>query len=185
LNTSGNISSAFARHDVALLESRDAATIAARLLADPDGLAATGAAAPRNEAAMTRLLNDALAAGARLWRVRIGENLFGAIVGEDPFAENDQTNSDEVLREIQRGLFVWLDPLHRGDDLGIQLVAETVKRLAEEGRTRLLARPPRSNYAALRILNALEFVYVGEEEELLDTTSEQPTRVRFERTLKS
>ena len=118
MDTSGNISSAFARHDVALLESRDAATIAARLLADPDGLAATGAAAPRNEAAMTRLLNDALAAGARLWLVRIGENIFGAIVGEDPFAENDQANSDEVLREIQRGLFLWLDPQFSVFDTG-------------------------------------------------------------------
>ena len=43
-------------------------------------------------------------------------------------------------------------------------MAEAVRQLELEGRERLVARPPRSNYAALRILNALEFTYLGETE---------------------
>ncbi len=46
------------------------------------------------------------------------------------------------------------------------------------GRERVVAKPPRSNYAALRILNALEFIFVGEEP--VEQTDKEP-RIRFER----
>ena len=62
--------------------------------------------------------------------------------------------------------------------MGIKLVAETIRQLAKEGRERVIAKPPRSNYAALRILNALEFIYVGEEKN--DDSTASP-KVLFER----
>ena len=151
--------------EVALLTEEDSPVIAGRLASDPDGLAATGANAPREETALQRLIKKSIGEGSRLWRVRVGGDLFGAIVGDDPFSAEENR------------LFVWLDPRHRGDDLGIKLVAETIRRLAKEGRERVVAKPPRSNYAALRILNALEFIYVGEED---DDSSADP-KVLFER----
>ena len=42
----------------------------------------------------------------------------------------------------------------------------------------MIAKPPRSNYAALRILNALEFIYVGEEP--VEQQDREP-RIRYER----
>ena len=131
--------------------SEESHLIATRFTHDPSGLAATGSEVPRDIASMRQLIKDSLDRGQRLWRVPLGDDYFAAIVGDDPF------NQDE-----ERRLFIWLDPRHRGDDLGIKVVAEAVRRLESEGRDRLVARPPRSNYAALRILNALEFTYVGE-----------------------
>ena len=137
--------------DVASISGRDAEVVAAKLASDPEGVTATGADAPLEGTALARVLRKALDSGSRLWRVRIGDDLFGAVVGDDPFEPE------------QNGMFIWLDPRHRGNDPGIRLVAETVRRLGEEGRERVIAGPPRSNYAALRILNALEFTFVGEE----------------------
>ena len=125
--------------------------IATRLAHDPSGLAATGNEVPKDIGSMRRLIKTSIEEGRRLWRVPLGDDYFAAIVGEDPFNETEEPR-----------LFIWLDPRHRGDDLGIRVVAEAVRRLESEGRERLVARPPRSNYAALRILNALEFTYVGE-----------------------
>lgn len=136
--------------EVAPIAAEDALVVARRLASDPDGLAATGADAPHDESALARVIEKSIEGGSRLWRVRVGDDLFGAIVGDDPFSTDEQR------------MFVWLDPRHRGDDLGIKLVAMTIRRLAREGRERVVAKPPRSNYAALRILNALEFIYVGE-----------------------
>ena len=125
--------------------------VATKLAHDPSGLAATGNEVPRDIGSMRRLIKGSIEGGRRLWRVPLGDDYFAAIVGDDPFNQNEE-----------RRLFIWLDPSHRGDDLGIKVVAEAVRRLESEGRDRLVARPPRSNYAALRILNALEFTYVGE-----------------------
>ena len=152
--------------DVAPITEREADVVARKLASDPEGLAATGTDAPKSAVAVAALLRKTLGDGVRLWRVRCGDDLFGAIVGDDPFSRDDDR------------LFVWLDPIHRGDDLGIKLVAETIRRLGEEGRDRVVAKPPRSNYAALRILNALEFIYVGEEPVEQDGTE---PRIRYER----
>ena len=137
--------------------SKESQVIATRMANDPSGLAATGNEIPRDRGSLRTLLEQALEDGRRLWRVPLGDDYFAAIVGDDPFHKGKE-----------RGLFIWLDPRHRGDDLGIQVVAEAVRRLELEGRDRLVARPPRSNYAALRILNALEFTYVGESDEETD-----------------
>lgn len=152
--------------EVASLTARDAPVVAQRLASDPDGLTATGADAPHDETALARVIGTSIVGGSRLWRVRVGDDLFGAIVGDDPFSTDEQR------------MFVWLNPRHRGDDLGIKLVAETIRRLAREGRERVVVKPPRSNYAALRILNALEFIYVGEAS---DGDSESEPKVLFER----
>ena len=136
------------------VSSEESHLIATRFNHDPSGLAATGNEVPRDIGSMRRLIKESIESGRRLWRVPLGDDYFAAIVGDDPF------NQDE-----ERRLFIWLNPRHRGDDLGIKVVAEAVRRLESEGRDRLVARPPRSNYAALRILNALEFTYVGESEE--------------------
>ena len=152
--------------DIAAITTREAEVVARKLASDPEGLAATGADAPRSAVALARLLSSGLDEGVNLWRVRIGDDLFGAIIGDDPFSRDDDR------------LFVWLDPIHRGDDLGIRLVAETIRQLEREGRERVIAKPPRSNYAALRILNALEFIYVGEEP--VEQDGSEP-RIRYER----
>jgi RimJ/RimL family protein N-acetyltransferase len=152
--------------DVAIITDRDTAVVARKLASDPEGVAATGSEAPFDGAALERMLRIALDSGVQLWRVRVGDDLFGAVVGDDPF----------VLGEER--MFIWLDPQHRGDDLGIKLVAETIRRLGEMGRERVIAKPPRSNYAALRILNALEFIYVGEEP--VEQEDREP-RIRYER----
>jgi len=148
------------------ITAADALVVAQKFASDPEGLAATGSNAPRDQAGLKRVLKKALEHGTQLWRVPIGNDLFGAIVGDDPFTQEETR------------LFIWLDPQHRGDDLGIQLVAETIHRLAQEGRERVVAKPPRSNYAALRILNALEFIYIGEDS---DDSSEANKKVLFER----
>lgn len=152
--------------DVAAVTERDALFVARKLAGDPEGLAATGTEAPEDESALERLLRNALEQGGTLWRVRIDDDLFGAVVGDDPFTDGEAR------------MFIWLDPKHRGNDLGIRLVAETVRRFGEEGRERVIVKPPRSNYAALRILNALEFIYVGEEP--VERDGEEP-KIRFER----
>lgn len=154
------------RLEIESISERDAPVVAAKLASDTEGVVATGTDAPLEETALARLLGEAIASGAQLWRVRVGDDLFGAIVGDDPFEKN------------REGLFIWLDPRHRGDDLGVRLVAEAIRRLGEIGRERVIAKPPRSNYAALRILNALEFIYVGEEP--VEQTGREP-RIRYER----
>lgn len=146
------------RLEIIEVGSEESQVIATRMANDPSGLAATGNEIPRDRGSLRSLIEKALNDGRRLWRVPLGDDYFAAIVGDDPFHQGKE-----------RGLFVWLDPRHRGDDLGIQVVAEAVRRLELEGRDRLVARPPRSNYAALRILNALEFTYVGESDEEMDT----------------
>ena len=148
------------------ITSADCRVVAEKLSSDPEGLNASGHIAPRNIGAIERVMNDAIARGQKLWRIRVMDDLFGAIVGDDPF-QNDEPR-----------LFVWLDPKHRGNDLGIELVAGAIKKLEESGRERLIATPPRSNYAALRILNVLEFTYIGEKD--TDVLGEEP-RVLFER----
>ena len=152
--------------DIASVTKRDAPAVARKLASDPEGMDATGTEAPREEAALERLIRNSIEGGGTLWRIRIGDDLFGAVVGDDPFAD------------VEPGMFIWLDPRHRGNDLGIRIVADAVKRFGEEGRERVVVRPPRSNYAALRILNALEFVYVGEEP--VERDGFEP-RIRFER----
>ncbi len=152
--------------DVAIITERDSTVVAQKLASDPEGVAATGSDAPFDGAALERLIRTAIDSGAQLWRVRVGDDLFGAVVGDDPFALSEER------------MFIWLDPRHRGDDLGIKLVAETIRRLGETGRERVIAKPPRSNYAALRILNALEFIYVGEEP--VEQEDNEP-RIRYER----
>lgn len=144
----------------------DCRIVAEKLATDPEGLGASGHVAPSNVGDIERAMNDALARGQKLWRIRVMDDLFGAIVGDDPF-QNDEPR-----------LFVWLDPKHRGNDLGIGLVAEAMKKLEESGRDRLVATPPRSNYAALRILNVLEFTYIGEKD---SNDPEEEPRVLFER----
>lgn len=138
--------------EVAPINQADALVVARRLASDPDGLDATGSDAPHEESALRRVIESAINQGTRIWRVRVGDDLFGAIVGDDPFTNDEKR------------LFVWLDPRHRGDDLGIKLVAETIRHLEREGRETVVVKPPRSNYAALRILNVLEFTYLGESE---------------------
>ena len=139
------------RLEIIEVGSEESQVVATRLANDPSGLAATGNEIPRDRASLRRLIEKALNSGRRLWRVPLGDDYFAAIVGDDPFHDGKD-----------QGLFIWLDPRHRGDDLGIKVVAEAVRQLELEGRERLVARPPRSNYAALRILNALEFTYLGE-----------------------
>jgi len=148
------------------ITSADCRVVAEKLSSDPEGLNASGHVAPKNVGAIERVMNDAIARGQKLWRIRVMDDLFGAIVGDDPF-QNDEPR-----------LFVWLDPKHRGNDLGIELVAGAIRKLEESGRERLIATPPRSNYAALRILNVLEFTYIGEKD--TDVPGEEP-RVLFER----
>jgi hypothetical protein len=148
------------------ITNADCRVVAEKLSLDPEGLNASGHLAPGNVGAIERMMHDALGRGQKLWRIRVVDDLFGAIVGDDPF-------QDEEPR-----LFVWLDPKHRGNDLGIGLVAEAMKKLEESGRERLVATPPRSNYAALRILNVLEFTYIGERDS--NDPNEEP-RVLFER----
>ncbi|MEE2680872.1 MAG: hypothetical protein VX641_00705 [Planctomycetota bacterium] len=133
------------------IDPEESHLVATKLAHDPSGLAATGNEVPGDIASMRQLIKDSLRNGRRLWRVPLGDDYYAAIVGDDPF---DQTE--------QRRLFIWLEPSHRGDDLGIRVVAEAVRQLECEGRERLVALPPRSNYAALRIFNALEFTYLGE-----------------------
>ena len=144
----------------------DCRVVAVRLSSDPEGLNASGHIAPGNVGAIEKVMNEALARGQKLWRIRVMDDLFGAIVGDDPF-QNDEPR-----------LFVWLDPKHRGNDLGIKLVAEAMRKLEDSGRQRVIATPPRSNYAALRILNVLEFTYIGEKD--ANVPGEEP-RVLFER----
>ncbi|HAW96193.1 MAG: hypothetical protein CMJ33_06650 [Phycisphaerae bacterium] len=148
------------------ITNTDCRVVAEKLASDPEGLSASGHVAPRNMGEIERVIIDALGRGQKLWRIRVMDDLFGAIVGDDPFQEDEQR------------LFVWLDPKHRGNDLGIELVAGAIKKLEESGRERLIATPPRSNYAALRILNVLEFTYIGEKDP--DAPGEEPT-VLFER----
>ena len=144
----------------------DCRIVAEKLSLDPEGLNASGHLTPGSVGAIERMIIDALKRGQKLWRIRVMDDLFGAIVGDDPF-QNEEPR-----------LFVWLDPKHRGNDLGITLVAEAMKKLEESGRERLVATPPRSNYAALRILNVLEFTYIGERDS--KDPNEEP-RVLFER----
>ena len=148
------------------ITNTDCRVVAEKLASDPEGLNASGHVAPRNMGEIEHAINDALASGLKLWRIRVMDDLFGAIVGDDPFQEDEPR------------LFVWLDPKHRGNDLGIELVAGAIRKLEESGRERLIATPPRSNYAALRILNVLEFTYIGEKDP--DSPGEEPT-VLFER----
>ena len=147
--------------------SEESHLIATRFTHDPSGLAATGNEVPKDIASMRKLIKGSLDRGQRLWRVPLGDDYFAAIVGDDPFSQDEE-----------RRLFIWLDPRHRGDDLGIKVVAEAVRRLESEGRDRLVARPPRSNYAALKILNALEFTYIGESNG--DDSNVKVDRVVFE-----
>ena len=149
------------------ITSAECRVVAEKLSSDPEGLNASGHIAPGNVGSIEKVMNDALARGQKLWRIRVMDDLFGAIVGDDPF-QNDEPR-----------LFVWLDPRHRGNDLGVRLVAEAMRKLEESGREKLTATPPRSNYAALRILNVLEFTYIGERNSA--TPGEEP-RVVFERT---
>ena len=71
--------------EVASLTARDAPVVAQRLASDPDGLTATGADAPHDETALARVIGTSIVGGSRLWRVRVGDDLFGAIVGDENY----------------------------------------------------------------------------------------------------
>ena len=137
--------------------------LAAGLLGDPEGLAAIGGEVPSDPESMKAEMRRSLRSGVLLWRIEMDGDSTAGLVGENPF---DRGRDPRIV--------VWLDPRHRGMDLGMTLVSEAMQRLRGHGRARLTAEAPGESYPALRILNRLGFIYLG----CPDGTS--GGRVRFE-----
>lgn len=129
---------------------------------DPEGLWALAGSTTRDAGTIARGIRGSLRNGALLWRVEVGEDPCAGLVGEGSFDPRGGAR-----------LVVWLDPRHRGHDLGVGLVGEALRRLVSHGRTPVQARVPAGSYAALRILNRLEFTYLG-------ISRTVPGRVRYE-----
>ncbi|MEC9233081.1 MAG: GNAT family protein [Planctomycetota bacterium] len=129
---------------------------------DPEGLWALAGSTTRDAGTIARGIRGSLRNGALLWRVEVGEDPCAGLVGEGSFDPRGGAR-----------LVVWLDPRHRGHDLGVGLVGEALRRLVSHGRTTVQARVPAGSYAALRILNRLEFTYLG-------ISRTVPGRVRYE-----
>ena len=129
---------------------------------DPVGLWALAGTPSWDASTIARGIRGCLLNGALLWRVEVDEDPCAGLVGEGPFDPQGGSN-----------LVVWLDPRHRGRDLGVGLVGEALRRLLTHGRTPVQAGAPTGSYPALRILNRLEFTYLG-------FSRTVPGRVRYE-----
>ena len=70
------------KQELFAITSEDCRVVAEKLASDPDGLNASRHIAPGNMAAIERMLNSALERGQKLWRIRVMDDLFGAIVGD-------------------------------------------------------------------------------------------------------
>ncbi len=129
---------------------------------DPEGLWALAGGTTWDGCTIAEGIRGSLRNGAMLWRVEVDEDPCAGLVGEGPFDPQGGSN-----------LVVWLDPRHRGRDLGLGLVGEALRRLVTHGHTPVQAGAPTGSYAALRILNRLEFTYLG-------CSRTVPGRVRYE-----
>ena len=124
--------------------------IAEAIRRDPEGLRALAGSMIPDAGTIARGIRASLRNGALLWRVEVDGDPRAGLVGEGPFEPRGD-----------RHLMVWLDPRHRGRDLGVGLAGEALRRLVSRGRTRVQAGAPTGSYPALRILNLLEFTYLG------------------------